>query len=89
MVFGRNTLHPLQSEHAITQRNPEVIEEYLQNEIQRGNIFGPFLPHTVPAVHINRFAPPPPPKKTSVRQMADLSFPEGKSVNDSSYQNSV
>ena len=40
-----------------------------------------------PAVHINHFA-----QKASVRQMAPnhrLSFPEGKSVNDSIYQNSV
>ena len=40
-----------------------------------------------PAVHINSFA-----QKASVRQMAPnhrLSFPEGKSVNDSIYQNSV
>ena len=69
------------------RENPEVIEEYLQNKIQQGNILGPFLPHTVPAVHINRFA-----QKTSVRQMVPnhrLSFPESKSVNDSIYQNSV
>ena len=69
------------------KENPEVIEEYLQNEIQQGNIFGPFLPHTAPAVHINHFA-----QKSLVRQMAPnhrLSFPKGKSVNDSIYQNSV
>ena len=55
--------------------------------VQQGNIFGPFLLHMAPAVHINCFA-----QNTSVRQMAPnhrLSFPEGKSVNDSIYQNSI
>ena len=56
--IGRNTLHPLQSASknmSSARENPQVIEEYLQNEIQQGNILGPFLPHTAPAVHIKRF----------------------------------
>ena len=36
-------------------QNPEVIEEYLQKEMEKGNILGPFSPSMMPAVHINRF----------------------------------
>ena len=65
------------------RENSQVVEEYLQNEIQQGNILGPFLPHTAPAVHINRFGVIP--KKHQQGKwhlITDLSFPEGKSVND-------
>ena len=85
--IGRNTLHPLQSASknmSSARENPQVIQEYLQNEIQQGNILGPFLPHTAPAVHINCFgviSKKHQPGKW--RLITDLSFPEGKSVNDS------
>ena len=38
------------------RENHIVIEEYLQSEIQQGNILDPSLQHTTPGVHINCFA---------------------------------
>ena len=32
---------------------PQVIEEYLQSEVGKGNILGPFAPGSAPLVHIN------------------------------------
>ena len=63
--------------------SPQVIEEYLQKEREQGNILGPFAPYLIPAVHINRFGVIP--KKHQPGKwclITDLSFPEGKSVND-------
>ena len=63
--------------------NPNAIEKYLQDQIQQGNIFGPFLPHETPNVHINRFGVIPKkhqPGKWHV--ITDLSYPKGSSVND-------
>ena len=33
----------------------DVIDEYLKQEVQLGNILGPFPKPTAPAVHINHF----------------------------------
>ena len=61
----------------------DVIDEYLKQETELGNILGPFPKATAPAVHINRFGVIP--KKHQVgkwRLITDLSFPEGSSIND-------
>ena len=64
-------------------KNPEVVEEYIQQEVEKGNILGPFAPGTAPKVHINRFgAIPKKHQPGKWRLITDLSFPEGKSVND-------
>ena len=84
--IGKSTMHPLQSACKNMQsarENPHVIEEYLQNEIQQGNILGPFSPYIAPTVHIYRFGVIP--KKHQQGKwhlITDLSFPEGKSIND-------
>ena len=65
------------------KQNPQVIEEYLQAEVAKGNILGPFTQETAPPVHINRFGVIP--KKYQPgkwRLITDLSYPEGHSVND-------
>ena len=63
--------------------NSQVIEEYLQKQIEQGNIIGPFSPHLTPAIHINRFGVIPKKHQPGKwRLITDLSFPEGKSVND-------
>ena len=65
------------------QRNPQVIEEYLQGEVTKGNILGPFSPGTAPDTHINRFgAIPKKHQPGKWRLITDLSYPEGNSVND-------
>ena len=65
------------------KQNPQVIEEYLQSEVGKGNILGPFAPGSAPLVHINRFGVIP--KKYQPgkwRIITDLSYPEGRSVNE-------
>ena len=65
------------------RQNPQVIEEYLHAEVGKGNILGPFAPGSAPPVHINRFGVIP--KKYQPgkwRIITDLSYPEGRSVND-------
>ena len=60
-----------------------MIEEYLQAEVAKGNILGPFTQETAPPVHINRFGVIP--KKYQPgrwRLITDPSYPEGHSVND-------
>ena len=61
----------------------EIIEEYLTKEMKEGRILGPFLPHTIPHIHINRFGVIPKRHQPGKwRLITDLSFPEGNSVND-------
>ena len=65
-------------------QNPEIIEDYLQKEVAKGNILGPFAPSTIPAVHINRFGVIPKRHQPGKwRLITDLSFPERSSMNDS------
>ena len=66
-----------------THDNPKEIEDYLQDQIQKGNIFCPFLPHEVPNVHINRFGVIPKKRQPGKwRVITDLSYLKGSSVND-------
>ena len=61
----------------------DVIDEYLKQEVELGNILGPFPKVTAPAVHINRFGVIP--KKHQAGRwclITDLSFHEGSSIND-------
>ena len=65
------------------KEHPQIIEEYLQKDTTAGRILGPFSPHSMPGVHINRFGVIPKrfqPRKW--RLITDLSFPDGHSVND-------
>ena len=64
----------------LSQQNKYVIEEYIQQEVEQGNILGP---GTAPKVHINKFgAIPKKHQPGKWRLITDLSFPEGKSMND-------
>ena len=79
-------MHPLQSASKnmpSARKNLQVIEEYLQKQIGQGNITGPFSPHLTPAIHINHFGVIPTKHQPGKWQLiTDLSFPEGKGVND-------
>lgn len=60
-----------------------VVGEYIQKELALGRILGPFPPGALDSLHINRMGVIPKghtPGKW--RLITDLSFPEGKSVND-------
>ena len=59
-------------------RNPQIMDNYLSNEVVKGNILGPFQAASVPAVHINRLGAIP--KKHQVNKwtiITDLLHPKG------------
>ena len=66
-----------------TITHPDVVNDYLQNEITAGRVVGPFPAKSLPEVHISRFGVIPKnhhPDKW--RLIVDLSYPSGHSVND-------
>ena len=76
-------LRPASRNMLSAQQHPDVISEYLQSETQKLNILGPFPPHKLQEVHINRFRVIPKKHQPGKwRLITDLSFPEGASVND-------
>ena len=63
--------------------HPEVVEQYLQTELNLGRLVGPFRPSLTPNVHISRFGVIPKNHQESKwRLIVDLSFSSGHSVND-------
>ena len=66
-----------------TALNPQVINEYIKQESEAGNIIGPFPKELAPNVHINRFGVIPKKHQPGKwRLITDLSYPEDASVND-------
>ena len=62
--------------------NADVVSGYLQEEMRRGVLLGPFHPAEIPGLHINRFGVIPKSGKPGKwRLIVDLSHPEGRSVN--------
>jgi len=71
-------LKPATKNMLSAQQHPEVIDDYLQKELQQEQMKGPFPPHLAPAVHINCFGVIP--KKHQPGKwclITNLSFPEG------------
>ena len=63
--------------------NPKVIDEYIQEETDKGNILGPFSLLSPSGYHVNRIGVIPKRHQPGKwRLITDLSFPEGASVND-------
>ena len=65
------------------REHPEVVSEYLRKELERGALIGPFRKNEVQGVILNRFGVIP--KSNQVgkwRLIVDLSYPEGRSIND-------
>jgi len=48
-------LTPARSNMQSAKQHPEIIDDYLQNELLLNRMLGPFSPHLAPSVHINRF----------------------------------
>ena len=67
------------------QRHAQVVKDYLQQELSKGRMLGPFTStEGLPPLHINRFGVIPKGHNTGKwRLITDLSFPNGHSVNDS------
>ena len=64
--------------------HPDVVQQYLDEELKLGNISGPFNPKDLPpSVRFNRFGVIPKHNKPSKWHLiVDLSYPDGHSVND-------
>ena len=63
--------------------NPQVVKDYLDAELRRGVVLGPFLHEEIRQIQINRFGVIPKASQPGKwRLIVDLSHPEGKSVND-------
>lgn len=64
--------------------HPQIISDYLQKEISKGRMLGPFPPDfSVPELQVNRFGVIPKGHNTGKwRLITDLSFPPDHSVND-------
>ena len=56
------------------------MSSYIQKELAKGRVAGPFPREIVPQAHIRRFGVIP--KANKWRLILDLSHPKGKSVND-------
>ena len=63
--------------------HPEVVEQYLTEEISAGRIIGPFSEDDIPGIQISRMGVIPKGHTPGRwRLITDLSFPPGSSVND-------
>ena len=62
--------------------NSEVVDNYILKELKRGSIAEPFSCQPIPDLHFNRFGLIPKQSPNDWRMIIDLSYPEGKSVND-------
>ena len=61
----------------------EVVEEYLQTEIELGRVAGPCASSELPATHISRFGVTPKRNQPGKwRLIIDLSYPKGHIIND-------
>ena len=64
-------------------QHAEVVQEYIDAELKRGRLLGPFEPSEVGCgVQVNRFGVIPKRQHDKWRLIVDLSHPEGGSVND-------
>ena len=77
--------HPLKSALAnmfSARQHPEIIQDYISNELKMGRLLGPLSPVHHPAIHINRFGVVPKGHSGKWRLITDLSYPPRNSVND-------
>ena len=82
-----HTIHPMSSSGDMSSAflNPQVIDNYLQSQVQMGRVAGPFLEPPLLGLHGSRFGVLPKHNQPDKwRLILDLSSPTGNSVNDSS-----
>ena len=77
-----STCHHVRGNMKSAGDNPQVIQDYLDNELKEGRIIGPLDPKEYPFIHRNRFGVIPKSTPGKWRLIVDLSSPEGGSVND-------
>ena len=65
------------------REHPDVVQRYIDDELTKDRLLGPFAAGHLPSLHINRFGVIPKGHNTGKwRLITGLSFPEGASVND-------
>ena len=64
------------------QQHPDVVSDYLREEVVMGRVVGPFSPRAIPHVHISRFDVIPKGHTGKWRLTVDLSHPKDHSIND-------
>ena len=79
-----NPRKPAKSNMPSTHEHPEVIDKYIQKELNLDRIAGPFEKGDLqPPVHINRFGIiPKKHQEGKYRLIVDMSYPDGGSIND-------
>ena len=83
-VFNYTTsLKSAAGKMALALLNPQVIDNYLQSEVQTGRVAGPFSQPPLPVLHLSRFGITPKRHQPGKWHLVmDLSSPAGRSVND-------
>ena len=64
------------------REHPEVVQQYLADELAKNRFLGPFPPGQIEDIHVNRFGVIPKGHTSKWRLITDLSFPEGLSLNN-------
>ena len=79
-----NPRKPAKCNMPSTHEHPEVIDKYIQKELNLGRIAGLFEKGNLqPPVHINRFGIiPKKHQEGKYRLIVDTSYPDGESIND-------
>ena len=77
-------LHSASSNILSALLHPEIVDQYIEQELAKGRMQGPFpSANDFPPLHINRFRVTPKGHNTGKwRLITDLYFPAGLSVND-------
>ena len=81
MDFDKTPLTSAAKNLASANIQPEIIDNYLQVELESGTMFGPYMEQPYKTCQINRFGVIPK-SDGKFRMITDLSFPLGESVND-------
>ena len=75
-------LSPAKSNIPSARVYPRVVAAYIEEEVAKGRMLGPFPKNSVPGLHCSRIGVIPKSQPGKWRMITDLSSPEGKSVND-------
>ena len=78
----RCPLQALHRNHPSVSQHPEVVQEHIRSELQRGSLVGPLHPSLAPQVHTSPIGLVPKSQSDRWRMIVDLSAPNGASVND-------
>ena len=82
-AYHHASLKPAKKNLRSAMEHPDVVQEYLENEIREKRVIGPFDKGTIPLAQVNRFGVIPKSHQPHKwRLIVDLSYPRGNSVND-------